>query len=131
MGVTRCIRAARPVLNGSDNPQYPQPATPINTKPVRTFQASQRLRLRVTSVASLSSFVYAMVDLGRIGGIADSPLLVEDPHADHARFVGDGAHEVVQSFAVVAQHVVRGAALDNVTDAFCADEGSCFKVLAA
>src|SRR5271169_6154630 len=107
MRVTFGVGAARLILDGSDNSQHTMPAAiAINAKAVGAIQARQRLRLRVTSIAGLGCLIENMADFFRIGGVTDSPLLVKDGELDHARLVRHGLDRVVESLAVVAQHVV-------------------------
>ena len=106
------------------------PPTAINAKAVGTIQARQRLRLVVAAVAGLGRLVENVADFLGIGGVADPPLLVKDAHLDHAGLVGHGLNGVVESLAIVAQHVVGGAALDHVADPLGAGQGGGFQMLA-
>src|ERR1035438_8748039 len=116
MRVTLGVGATGLIFDGGDDSQHTLPATAINTKAVGAIQARQRLRLSVTAVAGLGRLVEDVADLRWIGGVADPPLLVKDADLDHAGLVLHGVNGVVESLAIVAQHVVGGAVLDYVAD---------------
>ena len=119
------------IFDGSDDSQHAVPAAiAINAKAVRTIQPRQRLRLSVAAVAGLGRLVENVADFGWIGGVADPPLLVKDAHLDHAGLVRHGLNRVVEPFAIVAQHVVRGAALDYIADPLGAGQRGRFQMLA-
>ncbi len=124
------VRAAGLIFDGSDNSQHALPAIAINAKAVGAIQARQRLRLSVAAVAGLRRLVENVADFRWIGGVADPPLLVKDAHLDHAGLVRHGLDRVVESLAIVAQHVVGGAALDYIADPLGAGQRGCFQVLA-
>ena len=84
----------------------------------------------MTAVAGFPRLVEDVADFGWISGVADPPLLVKDAHLDHAGLVLHGVNRVVESLAIVAQHVVGGAVLDYVADPLRADQGGGLQVLA-
>ena len=83
----------------------------------------------MASITGFRVLVDSATDLAHIAGVADPALLIEHPHAHHARFIGHRAHHLVERLAIVAQHVVAGTALDDVTDALGRGESSCLEVL--
>ncbi|PYP82089.1 MAG: hypothetical protein DMF61_27415 [Blastocatellia bacterium AA13] len=83
----------------------------------------------VASITGFRVLVDSATDLAHIAGVADPALLIEHPHAHHARFIGHRAHHLVERLAIVAQHVVAGTALDDVTDALGRSESSGLEVL--
>src|ERR1700690_725713 len=130
MRVTIGVGATGLILEGSDYSQHMLSAgVAINSKAIGTIQARQRLRLRVAAVKGPALLVEDMADFRRIGGVADPALLVKNAHLDHAGFIGDGLDGVVKSLAIVMQHVVSGAAADDIADPLSAGQGSCFQVL--
>src|ERR1700678_2189360 len=125
------VRASKLIFEGSDNSEHPvAAAVAVNTKTVRPIQARQRLRLGMAAVAGLGGFVEDMADFRRISRVAYRPLSIKNADLDHARFVGDGLNRVVESLAIVAQHVIRGAALDYIADSLGAGQRGCFQMLA-
>ena len=84
----------------------------------------------MAAVAGLGRLVEDVVHFRCIGGVADPALLVKDAHLDHAGLVGHGLNGVVEAFAIVAQHVVGGAALDHIADPLGAGQRGCFQMLA-
>src|SRR5271157_5310624 len=131
MSVTIGIGAAGPVFDGSDDSQHTLPAVAaINTETVGTIEARQRLGLIVAAITGFSLLVDDVADFREIGGVADPALLVEDAYLDHAGFIGHGLYRVVESLAIVAQHVIRGAVIDDIADPLGAGQSGRFKVLA-
>ena len=84
----------------------------------------------VAAVTGLAFFVEHVADFRCIGGVADPALLVKDPYFDHARLVRHGLNRVVQSLAIVTQHVVGCAAVDDIAKAFGASQRGGFQILA-
>ena len=124
------VRATGLIFNGSDDSQHAVPAADaINAKAVGTIEARQRLRLIVTAVAGLRFLIEDVADFRGIGRVADPPLLVEDADFYHAGLVGDGLDGVVESLAIVAQHVVRGAAIDHIAHPLGAGQRALLQVL--
>src|SRR5580704_2216949 len=125
------IRAARLIFDRGDNSEYPVPAAvAINAKAVGAIQAGQRLRLSVAAIAGLGRLVENVANFGRVGRVADPPLLIKDSYLDHAGLVRHGLDRVVESLAIVAQHVVRRAAPDYIADSFRAGQRGGFQMLA-
>src|ERR1700685_2452963 len=122
------VRASKLIFEGSDNSEpRGAPAVAVNTKTVRPIQARQRLRLGMAAVAGLGGFVEDMADFRPVSRVADRPLSIKNAELDHARFVGDGLNRVVESLAIVAQHVVSRAAFDYVADALGTGQRGCFQ----
>src|ERR1051326_4363320 len=118
MRVAGGIGAARAGFYGRNDAQNPVAIRLVNAKAVGPVEPREWLRLRVTPVAGLCSFVYVAVNLAGVGGVADSALLVEYANPHHPGLARDGRHHVVEPFAVIAQHGIRRAAFDHVADAF-------------
>jgi hypothetical protein len=115
--MTGRIRAGRLVFDGCDDGQYPLSLVVTeDPKAIWPVQMSERLRLRMAAIAILRILVDHPADFQRGAGVTDSPLLVEDPHFDHAWFVRHRGHSVVQPLPIVAQHVIGGCALDDVAN---------------
>src|ERR1035438_7285516 len=130
MRVTLGVGTTGLIFDRSDNSQHTLAATAINTKAVGAIQARQRLRLSVTAVAGLGRLVEDVADLGWIGGVADTPMLVKNAHLGHTGLGGNGLNRVVEPLAIVAQHVVGGAAPDYVATPLGAGQRGCFQMLA-
>src|SRR5437660_3800233 len=117
MRVASSVRAGWLVLDGSNNPEHTASTpVPIYPEPIGTIQPGQRLRLRVTGVTGLARFIHHMVLLTGRGGVANPAFLVEDANLVNAGLSRDRLDRLIKSAAVVAQHVIRRALLDDVTD---------------
>jgi hypothetical protein len=57
-----------------------------------------------------------MVEFGRISRVGDPAFFVEDANLGHAGLIRESADGAVQTLAVVAQHVVRRTACDDIAD---------------
>src|ERR1700739_2691746 len=119
MRMAGCIRACRLVLDGSNNPQHAGPVRiAVDPEPVGTIQPRQRLGLGMAAVTGFGALIDNMILLQRIGGGSDPSVLVEYADPLHAWLRGYGQDGVVHPLPIVAQHVIGGAALDGITDAF-------------
>ena len=107
------IAARRLVFYGGDDGDYPLISRAIEAETVGAVEFGERLRLAMAHVTLLGALIDKLPQLVA-GREADSPLRIDDPYAHHARFVGEGIDSMVQGITIVAQHVVRHAALDRV-----------------
>src|SRR5205085_4737540 len=131
MRMAICIGATGLILDGGDDSQYAcAAAIAINAEAVWPVELGHGLGLRMAPVTGFRVLVDDVADLGGIGGVADTSFLVENADANHARLVANGVHDLVKTIAIVAHHVIGGAALDHVADSFGAAESRSLEVLA-
>ena len=83
----------------------------------------------MAAIAGLGILVDDVIQFLAVSGVADASFPVKHPHSHHTRLIGYGAHHVVEAVAIVAQHVVRRAAFDQIADSLCAGKGGCLQVL--
>src|SRR5579864_4038724 len=123
MRVAGSIRARGLILDGSNDTEYAgPPAVAVDAKAVGTVEPRQRLRLRMARIAGLTFFVDDMIEFRCVRGVGDPAFLIEDANLYHAGLAGHGLDRVVEAFAVVAQHVLGGAARDDVADSLSAEQ---------
>ena len=84
----------------------------------------------MAAVAGFGVLIDGAVDFRRIGGVTDVALAIEDAKANHTRLAGHGGNGMMQTFAIVAQHVVGGVAADDVADALGTQQGCGLQMLA-
>ena len=120
---TRCPAGWQPTQDGAvfDGPDYaqqpPAPAIGEDARAVGPVQLHQRRTLGMASVTGFGAFVDHPVDLGGVGGEGDAAFFIEDAYAANARLAAQFLDDVIERLAIVAQHLVMRAALDDVGDA--------------
>ena len=83
----------------------------------------------MAAVTRFRTLIDCVPDFRRVRGIADVAFTIEDANPHHSRLIRHGGHGVIQAFPVVAQHVIGGAALDDIADALGAGERGRFEML--
>src|SRR5215469_164267 len=117
MRVAAGIRARGPILNRSDNAEDPRArCIAVNTESVWPIQPGQRLRLRMARVTRLSSLIHNVVLLRRVSRIRNPSVPVENADLLNSRFGRHRLNRAVQSFSIIAEHVVGSTLLDDVAD---------------
>src|SRR3954466_5428226 len=86
----------------------------VEAKTIGAVQLSEGPTARVTGVTSFGRLVHDVIDLGGIARVTNPAFLVEDAYLDHAGLIGHGADGVIETLAIIAQHVVGGAAADDI-----------------
>ncbi len=62
-------------------------------------------------------FIDELIHLRGIGRKTDAPSIIDDSNAHHPRLMRHVRDDVVETVALVAQHIVRSIPLDNVAHA--------------
>ena len=119
MRVAGGVGTCRLVLDGSDDAEHTSATSvPEDAKAVGPVELCQRLGLGVAGVAGFRTLIDNVIQFGGIGRVGYPAFFVEDADLCHARLIGEGADGMVKTFAVIAKHVIGGAVLDDVADAF-------------
>jgi hypothetical protein len=122
------IRAGGVVIDRTDDAEHPLTGHLKNSRAFPAFDVRQWLALLVAGVAGFGRFVDYPACFGGVGGETDAALVIENANALNAWLAPDLANGLEHRFAVVVQHLVTRAALDDVADAVCAVEGGLFQV---
>ena len=93
------------------------------------FELCERRCLGVTGIAGFGVLIDLPVNLFRVGGEADLAFLVDDADVLHPGLIRHRADDLVEAGAIVAHHVMRGAALDYVALALGGKQRGGFQVL--
>ena len=95
----------------------------------RKVKGNMDIELAVDAM-EIAGTIDHMVLFGRIGGVGDSAFLIENAYFLHAGLGRHGFNEVISTLLIVDQHVVRRAVLDDVADAFRAEQSVLLEMLA-